>query len=304
MIQWLKEQLWNRVRGQFVVLACLLAAAYQFNHVSAHFPLPGSPQAQNLTPDPVIVKTASGYRLSYFARNVSANGVFDRCDIPRIGSHISFQSTVERQRQCVFIEVDNEMVLRSLLQQLQAIDQLEPGAKIIHGRLVDESGNPMAKVLVNVMGSYYSINSCLTRADGTFTIILRDPRPPDHLSMYLSFQILSSSPDQTFTSRSFSLSDENPVAYIDASRTLIERTGLFFWLAGLVTAVFGVRDIQRLVLYIRRIRRKPGGCPTCGYDLRGTPGNRCSECGMEIPENVVVELVCAPDQIEPACGPY
>jgi hypothetical protein len=31
----------------------------------------------------------------------------------------------------------------------------------------------------------------------------------------------------------------------------------------------------------RRWRRKPGHCPKCGYDLRGTEHEKCPECGLE-----------------------
>jgi hypothetical protein len=33
-----------------------------------------------------------------------------------------------------------------------------------------------------------------------------------------------------------------------------------------------------LVLHRRRVRRNPGHCPACGYDLRASPA-RCPECG-------------------------
>ncbi|MCC6357321.1 MAG: hypothetical protein IT450_01145 [Phycisphaerales bacterium] len=37
-------------------------------------------------------------------------------------------------------------------------------------------------------------------------------------------------------------------------------------------------------LAFRRVRlfRTPGHCGVCGYDLRGTPGDRCSKCGQLI----------------------
>ena len=54
--------------------------------------------------------------------------------------------------------------------------------------------------------------------------------------------------------------------------------GLFvpFWLPLLAVA------IPTYILW-RRDRRKPEGCcQNCGYDLRGTISERCSECGAEI----------------------
>jgi len=48
------------------------------------------------------------------------------------------------------------------------------------------------------------------------------------------------------------------------------------WLMTLVTAL---PVAFTLVMFIRRKhRRRPGHCPTCGYDLRATP-DRCPECG-------------------------
>jgi hypothetical protein len=61
-------------------------------------------------------------------------------------------------------------------------------------------------------------------------------------------------------------------------------TGRYWGRTYLVTApawamilAFAVLPLLRLA---RRLRRRPpvGQCPTCGYDLRATPG-RCPECG-------------------------
>jgi hypothetical protein len=36
---------------------------------------------------------------------------------------------------------------------------------------------------------------------------------------------------------------------------------------------------HQIAEHLQRVR-----CVRCGYDLRGTPGDRCSECGMELPK--------------------
>jgi hypothetical protein len=49
------------------------------------------------------------------------------------------------------------------------------------------------------------------------------------------------------------------------------------WLPGSVFAV-----LPALWLSKRLRRRRPGLCPSCGYDMRATP-HRCPECGTEVP---------------------
>lgn len=51
-----------------------------------------------------------------------------------------------------------------------------------------------------------------------------------------------------------------------------------FWLGALLVALGGVVLLR---FGWRRTRLAQRRCPQCGYDLRGTPGLRCSECGFE-----------------------
>ena len=71
-----------------------------------------------------------------------------------------------------------------------------------------------------------------------------------------------------------SLSQSTPAP--PGSHTRSVRVGVSHWLA----ALFLLAPPVLCLNHVRRARRarKRGMCPTCGYDLRATPG-RCSECG-------------------------
>jgi hypothetical protein len=67
-----------------------------------------------------------------------------------------------------------------------------------------------------------------------------------------------------------------PAWYGGAGRTV--RLALPWWFLALVFAILPALSLRR---HLRRIRRRPGTCPQCGYDLRASP-TRCPECGRPI----------------------
>jgi hypothetical protein len=49
----------------------------------------------------------------------------------------------------------------------------------------------------------------------------------------------------------------------------------------ITTLIFAICSYPAFVAFRRRRRARHGCCPTCGYDLRGSPEGACSECGRE-----------------------
>jgi hypothetical protein len=61
------------------------------------------------------------------------------------------------------------------------------------------------------------------------------------------------------------------------------RGGAYVWLLRVPLwtpmGVFGL--LAASCFLMARKSNRAGCCPACGYDLRGTPGNNCPECGVE-----------------------
>jgi hypothetical protein len=65
----------------------------------------------------------------------------------------------------------------------------------------------------------------------------------------------------------------------------VGRDGFYLVLPdGVFILLFGILPMKALYTHLRRLRRRPGMCPVCGYDLRATP-NKCPECGKNFAEN-------------------
>ena len=79
-----------------------------------------------------------------------------------------------------------------------------------------------------------------------------------------------------------------------------QQAALLAWGCG--SLVFGVAfGLVGSTLLVRAAERRPvrGRCPFCKYDLRGSPGYTCSECGKTIPFGFDAPSINEPDRNRP-----
>ena len=56
------------------------------------------------------------------------------------------------------------------------------------------------------------------------------------------------------------------------------------WVSSVIAGVVAaIAAIYATLMFVRWPRVTPGGCRRCGQSLRGVPGPRCPECGVENP---------------------
>ncbi len=292
MIRWLEKHIWNRTSGQILLLALLLLAAWWTDGIPGRPVAPGSPEAAVILPEPAITQGGNQFTwtLTFRARN--------RIDVPydqALQSLLSYTSSYDMRD--LSIEANDRAGLETILERLKALDQPVRGERLIHGQLTGERGQPVVGAQVDLLGNYSSINACRTRPDGTFSLVLYDPVPPSRVSGRLRFR-LPSRGGNCYSHR-ITLTDEQPVLCMTFSRSWFVRLRGNYWPAGLLVIIFAAHDARRVRAYLRCRRRLPGTCPTCGYDLKGTPGENCSECGNPIPDVVLIELGREPNAANP-----
>jgi hypothetical protein len=278
---WLAGQVVNRPSVQAGICLLILLLGFLTNRASTKPLPPGTPTAA-VVPSPTIAATSTGYALRYCPVNRPVAELFN--SMKRLHLPGSRWQRAGFSRGEIRFEADSRPVLESLLEEMKARDLPLPGAIVLHGRVTDIVGRPIANAQVDLVGNWYRINCDQTRADGSFSMFLTDPVPPPQIRCQLRVRIANSK--GRFFSRSLTLNTGAATGVL-VSRTVFEQFNLFYWIAALAIAGFLFHDARRL---IRKFRRCPGTCTTCGYDLRGTVSDRCSECGMVIPPQVRAEL--------------
>jgi len=129
---------------------------------------PGSPAAKALFPAATIQQLDDGwYSFTYDARSRDIQSLYTA--LPPQGDR-----NLQINRQSITIKCREQADAQACLAALQAADKHKPGSFVIRGRVVDRSGNPVARATVDLMGGYVFINYFETRDDGTFTMPLYD----------------------------------------------------------------------------------------------------------------------------------
>lgn len=265
----------------------------------------GPRQAFQAAPLPTITSNRTGYRLLYPVLHQDAADVWNATSRPS-----GWSSGGASMAQELYFEALTRPALELIQNTLKESDIPRPGTGVIRGRLVDELGRPIANAFVDLVDSRTHLdalhsapptarflglksrdqrfNHLKTRDDGTFTLVV-----PDHSAdrrFYLRFRFPTTSTwsnRNEITSTRFVVTTESPIVSITVSRNIFEKYKLHYWPGAVALLMLG----PRLIVYMRRkYQRLPGTCATCGYDLRGTASEVCSECGTPIPQKVRDEI--------------
>ena len=127
-----------------------------------------SPQSDKLFPVDSISRNPEGkYEFTYLARRCSIQKLIEPIDqLGNMGFRID--------RESIRVQVEDEATATSQLAAIRQLDVVPPGTFVIRGKVVDRSGNPLARATIDLMGTYVFINHFQTRDDGSFTMPLTD----------------------------------------------------------------------------------------------------------------------------------
>jgi hypothetical protein len=181
---------------------------------------PGSSEAKSLFPAPAIQQLDDGsHFLTYYARSRDVQALLS-------GRHPPGSYHLQVEPQAIVMKSPDLALLQAFLQSVQTLDKRKPGTFVIRGRVIDRSGHPVKRAMIDLMGGFVFINHFETRDDGTFTMPLGDGRSaaPAGSGYYLRVRTDKDSAEKPmrWDTPSFSLSPEMPEcdAVIVLPRTL------------------------------------------------------------------------------------
>ncbi len=284
--------MWRRVVysifGQIAILCVLLLVAAYLDHARTAV-LPADAAAiGRVHPSSGITHTAEGYSLRYYPIYRTPGALLnaiERAYRPRSGWR-----RMTLQRDDLVFDCDSREVLETTLKELKAAETIDPQSIVVHGLVTDVAGRPVGGANIDIVGKWVRINYDTTRLDGTFTMIVNPEyglQPPSSLRGRL--RVRPTGGGDRFESHAITLNAGDPVVVL-VRRTMLEQYDILYAIAALVAMTFLAYDARRVYRHVKRRRRPPATCPACGYDLRGSTTDRCSECGAVIPEAVGEEI--------------
>jgi hypothetical protein len=134
---------------------------------------PSSPEARRILPEPSIVETAGKFRVTFRPRHCRMSELLDVASKHPVTHSLNTRTGYQTHE--IDLESGDRTYLDTLLAAMQEADAPKPGLRVIHGRVEDASGEPVAGATVDLLGSYVYINHFQTRSDGTFAMLIEAP---------------------------------------------------------------------------------------------------------------------------------
>jgi len=135
---------------------------------------PASPEARRILSEPSIVENDGKFQAAFRPRYRSVGSVLNAAGRVNLEGGGSMRTNVSADGQ-IDLESDGRDHLERYLAALRQADVPKPGMRVIHGRVEDRSGNPVAGAIVDLLGPYVYINHFQTRPDGTFAMPIEAP---------------------------------------------------------------------------------------------------------------------------------
>ncbi|WP_147274129.1 hypothetical protein [Bremerella cremea] len=168
--------------GLVVVVSVLIVLATKWQYrdrLVTSFLDPQSVEATALLALPVLVEEEGLSTAKFTANYRDVRWLFTRAE-NRVALSGGLQADFANDQ--VIIRTDQSDDLKKLVAEMTQADRLEGDYAVVRGVAVDQHNRPVAYLPVDLIGPTPSMNECLTRADGSFSVPVQ-VKPSDDYSL-------------------------------------------------------------------------------------------------------------------------
>lgn len=159
--------------GLIVLVSILIAVGTQwryYDRLNTRFLDPGALEAQTLLIEPLVVESEGVSTVEYTANYRDVRWLFSQAQ-DEVELSGGLQAEFDNDR--VVLRAARAGDLQQLVKHMTQADRLEGDHAVIRGVAVDEQERPVPYVPVDLLGPTLHSNQCLTRADGSFSLLVQ-----------------------------------------------------------------------------------------------------------------------------------